>query len=729
MKKGTEIQKVFTEVQRLQFDEQVSKLGITYEVGDIFMKHGGENYIRIHEIEAVEKSEWVKGKRKRIKGQYGYQIHYGVAANWECTEWRDDYGSNELEKFHDEYGHCKITVPIASIFEEALLVIEGKKSISDYEEKNLKSEENETGLMHSKSKDTLVILKNDLEQRSKHLEMIKGAVTFEMEKRKQELNNIKDKLGLVLKDFYKKIKRIEKIIFTIELYLGINEDIVQIQEGNKADVNEKIHFRQSVLFMDEEVGDPEDDGIDFNKIQDFDDWLCRKENYKKVIPEAKGVVVIRVRRDDKHYVDNPFINAMMNKENHKTYILIRNGDCLFRIWADIIIFPRLFPMRNELQDLKDRWDAIQSKYNPEGSSDVTIKNREGNEEHINGEEAIEKMEDEIFRYKRQFIILQGLLDRTDVFNPVPHPIKLLESATLENDIVRFIYDGEVALPDSRIEFWDWHTKLNEDIDVGSRIFVIGGGVDEGRMDSRFTRDSKYSYHNIKMPTDVYTVYGFITEKSRAIKVLNPEYDIAKADKNHFFMRDRKIEDGDDYWDKKDKHQCKYIDKKDENNITVYEDYNQHNLCIKFKSNDEVRNWWDRYDDGHERKNRLRYQIFKEDKDVLNYDALSLEDVEFYLNSRVNRRHYLKMMPLLWQIKQARIEELKWEKAFVQMMQDELARELKVNSIVSDKILEQIEWYKLKNKWKRPVRKDDAKALRMIKNRIYKHYNLEQLIEK
>ena len=36
-----------------------------------------------------------------------------------------------------------------------------------------------------------------------------------------------------------------------------------------------------------------------------------------------------------------------------------------------------------------------------------------------------------------------------------------------------------------------------------------------------------------------------------------------------------------------------------------------------------------------------------------------------------------------------------------------------------KIWESIDWWKFKNMWKRPIDKDDAKALRMIIKRIFK----------
>ena len=70
-------------------------------------------------------------------------------------------------------------------------------------------------------------------------------------------------------------------------YILEYEDIIQIQKGNKADQKTKISLRQQVLFMDEEVGDPSGEGLDFDRIEEFDDWLTKDKNYLKLAPEAR----------------------------------------------------------------------------------------------------------------------------------------------------------------------------------------------------------------------------------------------------------------------------------------------------------------------------------------------------------------------------------------------------------------------------------------------------------
>ena len=242
-----------------------------------------------------------------------------------------------------------------------------------------------------------------------------------------------------------KLSKVRRVLGIIELYLGVNEEIIQIQEGEKADIKYPICFRQQVLYMDEEVGDPENQGLDFSKIDQFDDWLTKDKNYIKLVPEPKGVVVIRPRRRDKNYGGGWFENAVMNAENKKTYILIRNGENIYRIYAEIVIHPRLFPLKAEMQKLME---------------DIA-------KDGIDKEEA----EKEVLNYKRNMLMLQGLLDRTEIFKPLPHPVQIHDAKTHDN-LIKFIYDGEASLTAGRMYYKDWKEKINKQIKRGTRICMM-----------------------------------------------------------------------------------------------------------------------------------------------------------------------------------------------------------------------------------------------------------------
>ena len=106
-------------------------------------------------------------------------------------------------------------------------------------------------------------------------------------------------------------------------------------------------------------------------------------------------------------------------------------------------------------------------------------------------------------------------------------------------------------------------------------------------------------------------------------------------------------------------------------------------------------------------------------DFLNYDELTLEDVEFYIKDRVSRKNYLSIMPHLVSAYHALKKEQAKEDAFVMLMKGEL---LKIGVDVdkaTEIIREGIDWWKNKVSCHRPIDSDDAKAVRMIKNYVRK----------
>ena len=117
-----------------------------------------------------------------------------------------------------------------------------------------------------------------------------------------------------------------------------------------------------------------------------------------------------------------------------------------------------------------------------------------------------------------------------------------------------------------------------------------------------------------------------------------------------------------------------------------------------------------------RKNRLTYRLRQEDK-IINYDRISLEDIEFYLNSRLERKHYLNVLPVLLEVRKSLLREQKQEDAFRWMMIGELRKSGMSEETASRHIDEAIDWWKYKNIWKRPISDDDAKAFRMIRKRV------------
>lgn len=125
--------------------------------------------------------------------------------------------------------------------------------------------------------------------------------------------------------------------------------------------------------------------------------------------------------------------------------------------------------------------------------------------------------------------------------------------------------------------------------------------------------------------------------------------------------------------------------------------------------------WD-WNGSHERKNSLFFKFSRDESTVINYDQLNLDDIEFYLNSRIDRPNYLEYLPILKKLRKCLLEEQDQEDAFYLMLVGRCQKEgLKPKEGLSyEKIIgELIDWWKYKNKWKRPISKNDELAMKMI----------------
>jgi hypothetical protein len=147
-------------------------------------------------------------------------------------------------------------------------------------------------------------------------------------------------------------------------------------------------------------------------------------------------------------------------------------------------------------------------------------------------------------------------------------------------------------------------------------------------------------------------------------------------------------------------------------------YYERVLVIRYNPEDEVYSGWGDWR-GHTRKNNLSFIIKPYDRFILNYEGIKLEDVEFYIESRVDRHNYSEMLPLLYLIKRKKLEELADEKEFVKLMQGQIPK------ATEQDIWDAIEWWKMKVIEKRPLTKDDAKAFRMIQGRVKRFLKKKQ----
>lgn len=604
--------------------------------------------------------------------------------------------------------YVKLTTgEIESYYEESQKLIKGELDVSIYLNQ-VEEIKDERAVLAPNSKEALNALSEDMIKKQKHLAVLEIFIQAEMEKQKRALDSIKDSLNEIVQKFEVQIKKIYRVIKVIELYLGIDEEIVQIQEGPPASPETPISFRQQILYMDEEVGDFDIDYKEENIVK-FDEWVLKGDNINEILPELKGVVALCPRRKNKFYSSDWREQAAADAANKETYILIRNGSNIYRIYGLINVRPRFFPLRKELSEMlekleKESTDERSRWYDKDKMTDT---------------------ERELHGYRQRAFLLQGLLDRTQIFEPLPQKLSIF-NLDKSGGLVNFIYDDEAALPTGRLAFWDWHKLINSKIQRGSRVINSGfydsykGPIYSNRDGSRFFKYYSNEYSVPDHPSSGQYIVEEVTKfKTERINEINfedfkeeyPEHKILGKEKSSRVKR--KLEPGGyEFYDE-------YL-----------VEYDKRYLVIKYNPGGDVWSWGDSW--SHERKNNISFKIYRDDAFILNYDQISLDDIDFYLKSRTDRSEYAHLVPLLMKLRELRLKELEHEKQFVQFLIEEVSRKgyvVKPTIDIEDIIWSYISWWKHKNIWKRPVTKDDNLATRMIERRLFSEKSIKELFNK
>ena len=634
-----------------------------------------------------------------------------------------------------EYYRVKEEFPddIEGIIAEARLYYTGEKKFSaEEDERNKDSSE----LMSFSSKETYQSMKSIFDHKKRHLSRVRHTIEVMVDQQRAKIELLKEQMQQQMSVFQNQITKLNKVIVTLELYSGIKEELVQISKGEAAASDVPLTIRQQMLYFDEELADPrlnENQGLSFDDLEQFFAWMIDSSHYKVMLPEEKCMITARVRRNKRNRKAGNIADALRHLDEDRmdmtTFLLIRNGDNVYYLSTENIHFyGKTFPERKKLfyiQEVVDTLSAYPESLMREFMHIDQVKRKgyissddfhrwkyesfqqafgaidswgafrwSDHREFRKSDTAkrvIEQLEDRIFNYKMTFTLIQGILDRSGIFS-FPSRVSVFEGEAQEKGWVKLLYDDEVSFPSHRLPFAEWKKQINAEIKPGSRILIAWGKElwnykgDHTRFDNRFNAWRSSAYDLPKYPGDgVYTLERF---KQRITGDYTPTsirscYNYVNAIR--VLKEDEEFEI--EYW------------------------------VIKYNPKDEI-GWKGWTYNPHERKNRISFKITPQDPFVINYDLIDLDTIEFYLNDRINRQHYLEMMPFLNNLRKYLEEEQNRERHFVQLITDEISRSYKIgaSTIDTNLIWEDIEWYKLKNQIKRPITKEEDKAYRMIMRR-------------
>lgn len=602
--------------------------GTDVHVGDMYVNQNGD-ILRIGRL-YVESDYRNDSERVRARLE-----RWGGRDDENNDVWWDGYGIHSLNELMSDIKSGTYIRLHVSPHQATQTALQEFSHLERYAEEDVAQVNTESAMVLADASRVLQH-KAVLEEHKRKVELIERLARKHLER----FRNIAHQLA-------EKLAEIHKIIGVFELYLGVHEQIIQIQEGLPALENEPVTIRQLVLYMDEEYGDPRKDpltgvaGIDWQSVEDFDRWLVKHPKHlRQVAPEAKCIVALKPSRTRRSYSENVWVDAEMNAKNARVYLLIRNGENVYRIWTEAELSEKLFPSEDEmgkLEEKKGEWG-------------------------FEGRDAEKKQ----FNYKRNVAMLQGILDRTPILQPMPHAVNLFDATTYGN-AVRLIRDADPSLTNGQETFAEWHKRLNAGLHVGSRVVMARyWKTNSYERDYNFDRNERYA-RNYKRGTYDNPYYDMPPPPPVGV------YTIEAIEPDRSGKRERDA------------------------------------LVIYYNPRDEVgtRGW---IYEPHERKNRLSFRLYRNDLFVLAYDKIDLATVERLIADRTERAHYLEIMPTLYAIKSERAKEIAYEKQFVALV---AAR----NNVTEQVVWNAVTWWKHKNKWQRAIGADDALALRMIERRI------------
>lgn len=319
-------------------------------------------------------------------------------------------------------------------------------------------------------------------------------------------------MNTVISSMNESVKQIDDRLFNVSLYAGLEEFTKQCCEGKPADISEKLHVMQRKLYMDEEcLMNYTGGGMDIDNIGQFDEWISKPENRDRILPFPRTIVAMQVRR---HTKDRPWLNAFVNIDysisDKYTYLYIRNGDQVWRIsfnkfeFTDSNIFPdksvfdpsepmmfkwdwrkvERFMTLSEFESIKEKYDAEKAVFNEKFNAwklenpglnkfdaPYEIRKLEPNdrmmdfdkwhrfdESSVYYDDAVKMRADEMSRYNRVALIIQGIFDRSPIL--APHfPVKTWMPDSF-NRAIELVYDANTLYEGDEPDFYAYMKELN-----------------------------------------------------------------------------------------------------------------------------------------------------------------------------------------------------------------------------------------------------------------------------
>lgn len=516
-------------------------------------------------------------------------------------------------------------------------------------------ESSENALMTLGNKQSLISLRESIEQARSIVSVTQEYCNLMHSQLKHDIEQKLKSVNAIVKKMSREIRKLNYVIQTIETYAGIKEEILTLQSGEPASEDTPIVIRQAVMFMDEEFALIDDD-FDWQKIEKFDKWLVQDDNFKILLPDEKSIVAIKPRRKDKEYAKkDAWYNFVMNQPNHVTLFLIRNGENLYRLESEhIALSDRMFPNLDEYAKVIEEESKVIWRSNDDDKKSDCMRRL----------------------YTKIAFLLQGLLDRSDVFSPHNVKCSFLKYEGLDSKAIEMRYELDTShlLSDGRPSVTDWIKQLNEKLTEGKRIVLVTSGRwDEYRYGYLFSEKNFLRYYSSEFSQPDFPSDGIYSLKK------NPQY---KASEYFDYPRTSQP------------------------------------YCFSYLPDNDTYSWTEGF---IKRKNKVNIAINLKHSGIINYDDLDLNELEYYLNNRLYRSQYYLYVRLLKAAKSIILNERKQEQDFISMLAGQCIYEglqPKDGKDLHDIIKIALQTVKDRLKWKRPISSKEKETYTLVKRTLF-----------
>lgn len=234
-------------------------------------------------------------------------------------------------------------------------------------------------------------------------------------------------------------------------------------------------------------------------------------------------------------------------------------------------------------------------------------------------------------------------------------------------------DWTRSLSDGRPAFSEWAEQLNANLSEGKRVLLVNKGYNHSGYE--FERKDFVTYYSSEWNMPGYPAAGVYT-----LYKSNPKGDDKGYEASHPFV-------------------------------------------IKYMAEGDTYSWGGGF---QKRRNRTSIHVDPTLCGILNYDDLKMEDVDYYLNSRLHRSQYHHFVVMLQKAKLLMIAEKEEEDNFIRMMKGQMInRGLRVKEgyTAEGVIREALETVKKRLKWKRPVSTKEKETYTLVERHLFSKQNV------